>query len=97
MCVKDHELYGRCETCENYGKCMICDECEEGSEYKYDNSLKETYKITVTDTATYYIKADDMEDAIDIAVEWFSEREPDVRVEETDEEAEYEVITGEDI
>lgn len=48
-----------------------------------------TYKITVTDTATYYIEADDIERAEELAVEWFSEREPDVKSEETDEEAEY--------
>lgn len=47
------------------------------------------YKITVTDTATYIIRAESIEDAEDLAVEWFSEREPDVKSEETDEVAEY--------
>ena len=47
------------------------------------------YKITVTDTATYIIRAENIEDAEDLAVEWFSEREPDVKSEETDEVAEY--------
>ena len=28
--------YGHCESCFNYGKCYICGECEEGSEYKAD-------------------------------------------------------------
>lgn len=53
--------------------------------------MKKTYKITVTDTATYYIKAEDIDDATELAVEWFGEREPDVKTEETDEEAEYEI------
>ncbi len=47
------------------------------------------YKITVTDTATYIIRAENLENAEDLAVEFFSEREPDVNSEETDEEAEY--------
>ena len=57
--------------------------------------MKKTYKITVTDTATYYIKANDSDDAIELArelaIEWFQEREPDVDIEETNEEAEYEI------
>ena len=28
--------YGRCETCKNYGNCMVCGDCDEGSEYKFD-------------------------------------------------------------
>ena len=47
------------------------------------------YKITVTDTATYIIRAESIEDAEDLAVEWFSEREPSINSEETDEEAEF--------
>lgn len=47
------------------------------------------YKITVTDTATYIIRAESLENAEDLAVEWFSEREPDIDAEETEEEAEY--------
>ena len=31
-----------------------------------------TYKITVTDTATYIIRAESLENAEDLAVEWFS-------------------------
>lgn len=53
--------------------------------------MKKTYKITVTDTATYYIKAENIDGATELAVEWFSEREPDISIEETDEEAEYEI------
>ena len=53
--------------------------------------MKKTYAITVTDTVTYYIKAEDSDEAADLAIEWFDEREPDVRVEETDEEADYEI------
>lgn len=47
------------------------------------------YKITVTDTATYIIRAESLENAEDLAVEWFSEREPRISSQETDEEAEY--------
>lgn len=53
--------------------------------------MKKTYAITVTDTAIYYIKAEDSDEAADVAAKWFDEREPDVRVEETDEEADYEI------
>ena len=48
------------------------------------------YRITLTDTATYIIKADSPEDALDIACEWFQEREPDSQIEMTDEEADNE-------
>ena len=53
--------------------------------------MKKTYKITITDTATYYIDTEDVDDATELALEWFSERKPDVSIEETDEEAEYEI------
>ena len=53
--------------------------------------MAKTYKITVTDTATYYIKAKKIDDAIDLAVERFDEREPNVFAEEFDGKAEYEI------
>ena len=53
--------------------------------------MKKTYKITVTDTATYYIKADDMDAAEDLAIEWFGERDPETIITETDEEEDYEI------
>ena len=53
--------------------------------------MKNTYKITVTDTATYYIKAENEGDAIDRAIDWFGEREPDIDVEVTTEEEDYEI------
>lgn len=43
--------------------------------------MKNTYVITVTDIATYTIRAASQEEAEDLAVEWFSEREPDIQVE----------------
>ena len=43
--------------------------------------MKDTYIVTVSDKATYVIKAKSRELAEDLAVEWFSEREPDVKVE----------------
>ena len=48
------------------------------------------YKITLTDTATYIIKAEDEDTAIEEALEWFSERNPDVTVMKTDEPADNE-------
>lgn len=45
------------------------------------------YKITLTDTATYVIKADSEEMALEIACEWFEEREPDTKIELTNEPA----------
>ena len=47
------------------------------------------FKITVTDTATYIIAAEDEDMATGLAVEWFSEREPDINVTVTDDEPEY--------
>ena len=29
----------KCETCANYGKCYICGDCNEGSEYKKETRL----------------------------------------------------------
>ena len=40
MRVEDHELYGRCETCKNYGRLIICCDCNEGSGYEFDTSIK---------------------------------------------------------
>lgn len=40
MYVEDNPLYGRCESCGNYGKCVVCGDCDEGSEYEYDGSLE---------------------------------------------------------
>ena len=48
-----------------------------------------TYKITVSDVATYYISAESKEDAEDRAVEWFEERIPMIDTEETDELPDY--------
>lgn len=48
------------------------------------------YKITLTDTATYIVKAKDEDEAIDMAYEWFSERVPDTTITETDETADNE-------
>lgn len=53
--------------------------------------MKQNYKITVTDTATYIIRANSQEDAEDLAVEWFSEREPDIEVEITEDKEDYEI------
>jgi len=39
--IEDNELYGRCESCKFYGKCMICSDCIEGSEYECDPELLE--------------------------------------------------------
>ena len=53
--------------------------------------MAKNYKITITDSATYIINAEIIESAKELAVEWFSEREPSIKIEETDEEAEYSV------
>ena len=47
--------------------------------------MKDLYKITVTDTAEYYIKTDDLERAEELVCEWFSERNPNVRIDIPDE------------
>ena len=31
---ENDELYGRCETCQHYGKGVYCSDCSEGSEYE---------------------------------------------------------------
>lgn len=54
------------------------------------------YKITLTDAATYIIKARNEDEAIDKACEWFSEREPDITITETDEPADDEEDDEED-
>ena len=56
--------------------------------------MSRVYEITVTDSATYYIKADDIEIAQELAVEWFSEREPKIDIQpdpDVDENLIYEV------
>lgn len=50
-----------------------------------------TFKITVSDSATYYIKTNDKDLAEEIAVEWFSERKPMVNVSECNEKPDIEV------
>lgn len=40
-----------------------------------------TYVISLEDKAEYAIRAASEEEALDLATEWFSEREPDVHVE----------------
>ena len=51
--------------------------------------MAKTWKITVSDSATYVIKSEDREAAANLALEWFSERHPCYKFEETDEEPEY--------
>ena len=48
------------------------------------------YKITLTDTATYIIKANSEEEALNMVCEWFSERKPDTKIEMTNEKADNE-------
>lgn len=48
-----------------------------------------TYKITVTDTATYTIASDDKEVAENLALDWFAERKPSVTTEITDDDPDY--------
>ena len=50
--------------------------------------VMKTYNITVTDTATYTIRTNSLESAIEAACEYFSDREPEVVVTLTDEEPE---------
>ena len=54
---------------------------------------KKVYRITLTDTATYEIKSSSKEDAEWLALDWFSEREPKVVIEEVEDESgfEYEI------
>lgn len=40
------------------------------------------YKITVTDTVTYYVEADSDGEAIDMALEWWAERDPLIEMKE---------------
>lgn len=54
--------------------------------------MKNVYIITVTDTATYAIKSASREMAEDLAVEYFSERNPSIKVEiSNNEEPEVEI------
>lgn len=43
------------------------------------------YLITVSDTATYPIEADDLANAIQLAEEWFTERKPLIEIEVVEE------------
>ena len=42
---------------------------------------KDTYIITIEDSATYAIRAESQEQAMEVAVEYFQERSPSVYVE----------------
>ena len=52
---------------------------------------KKTYSITVSDKRTYKIRASSPADAEALALEWFSEREPSISIEVTDESPEIEI------
>lgn len=60
--------------------------------------MKTTWKVTVTDTAIYNIKAESKEEAEEtgliLAMDWFEQREPHVKIEATEDEAEYEIVDG---
>lgn len=71
---------------------MIIDGMDNYEEDKPGDIIKKTtWKITITDTATYNIKAESVEEAKDLAMEWFEEREPHVEIKTTEDEAEYEI------
>ncbi len=36
---------GKCTTCKNYGRCNVCSDCNEGSEYQYDAELPTSVEI----------------------------------------------------
>lgn len=48
--------------------------------YNLLDNMKDTYEITVTDSATYVIRAESREMAEELAVDWFHEREPIVKI-----------------
>lgn len=48
-------------------------------------NMKKTYEIKITDTATYIIKANDKDRAVELALDYFEERKPIVIVNETNE------------
>ena len=52
---------------------------------------KKTYAVTVSDKKTYKIRASSQADAEELALEWFSEREPSISIEVTDEKPEIEI------
>lgn len=58
---------------------------KEGKQMKYN------YKISITDSAEYIIKAASQEKAMEMAIEWFEERSPKVTVEITKEKEDVEV------
>lgn len=89
------EMYG-CRADEN-GNCpcdygMICDRCQTDEACELFKQWKENkavikpakgYRIHVTDTATY--EFDDKytrEEAVELALKWFTERKPCIMVEE---------------
>lgn len=52
---------------------------------------KKTYVVTVSDKNIYKIMASSSTDAEALALEWFSEREPSISIEVTDEKPEIEI------
>ncbi len=58
-----------------------------------ENQKKKVFVVTVTNTATYVIKAADEGDAVDLAMDYFSERIPETstRLANSDEVPEVEI------
>lgn len=42
--------------------------------------MAKVYDITIKDSTGYYIKANSEEEAVELALEWFSERKPDIEI-----------------
>lgn len=52
---------------------------------------KKTYEITVSDTATYRIRANSQEEAENLAWDYFNEREPNIDTVETNDKPDIEI------
>ena len=73
--------------CDNGSICEACQTdkaCELFKQWRENRTLKnKKHRITVTDTATYEFDINyTREEAVKQAIEWFSERQPCIKVEE---------------
>lgn len=65
--------------------------CHDGFKVEGEVIEKKNFMVEVSDTATYCIRAKSMEEAQDLAWDYFQEREPNFNISVTDEEAEVEI------
>ena len=64
---------------DKYGFCVLGFVIEEQVK-KRSLKMAKVYDITIKDSTGYYIKANSEEEAVELALEWFSERKPDIEI-----------------